>query len=562
MLVVSNSTVNLYNIQTGKWNKTLSINNYSNIQGLTAATDPSTGLIYIPNGYRSSPNTTTMLQLDTTQGSTTSLPMPPNLANLTAFSAVWSVAQQSMFIFGGSSTSSSNFKLNLFSYNPQTAWSLVLTSGQAPSARTLSCMLPVDGGSKLVLFGGFGLVPGKGQMSLNDIYILDTTSKVWTRGADAAPEDARGAMACGVSNNQFIAWGGANNASAALNSTIIYDLKANAWISGYTAPPPPPKTSSSTPGSVPSAGSSAASSSQTGPSMIIILGAVVGFLILCAIVGTLLYRRSKRRAAPKKDEKPAFRADAWISGPLDADKPQTSSSSPYHNHIPPWIREHLCPSVTPSESALASERTLVSDRAPRTPSPAHTTDSSKKWRDHEDGYNGRLAPSPNIFASSKKWHDHEEGYGEHGNYSPIRNSATARKWRDHEEGYEQDEVPKPSSRARLSNQSRKPMTPLPMTPLPINESPEPHQRQPRFNTATTTTTNIPKRSRPERTVNPTLTDNILEAYTFPESFLPPVDHHGNPIKPAVPQQPSNHTPTSINTRPSHFSFYSDPNDIL
>lgn len=68
----------------------------------------------------------------------------------------------------------------------------------------------------MIVFGG-ALYPDvvtrvKGAIPLativGSIYILDIQSLTWTKGADVDPQYARSDMACGVSGDNFVAWGG------------------------------------------------------------------------------------------------------------------------------------------------------------------------------------------------------------------------------------------------------------------------------------------------------------------------------------------------------------------
>ena len=56
----------------------------------------------------------------------------------------------------------------------------------------------------MVVFGGSDI---NGNAKAN-IYFLDLTTLTWTTGTAAAPNDARANMACAVSGDSFIAWGG------------------------------------------------------------------------------------------------------------------------------------------------------------------------------------------------------------------------------------------------------------------------------------------------------------------------------------------------------------------
>ncbi|KAF9358611.1 hypothetical protein BGX26_001303 [Mortierella sp. AD094] len=522
MIVVSNGSVNIFNFQAERWNKTFTISNFSLITGLVATADPETSLVYIPNGVRTGLSTTAMLQVDIVADKVTNLPMHPNLVNIIGFSAAWSAVQQSMFVFGGTVLGSITSRPDLYSYNPKTGWSIVTTTGQAPSGRIISCMLPLDGGAKIVLYGGLE-VGAKGLTALSDIYILDTTTKIWTRGSDTTPENARGAMACGVSNGHFIAWGGTNAANLSVNSTIVYDINANSWKSEYIAPPPPSAVAPTTPpgSSTPPVGSSTGAASESNSRIIIILGSAVGLLVLFAVIGSLVYRTRAKRARRKIEEHPSIRADAWISGPLDSDKTAPGETGVVRDicRIAPWHPDFRCLRSSERSSPLPPPQ-------PRSPSPAHTSASAGKWRDHEEGYDERRSSYEASVIKVNVNSDYQV-----------------------QEEKEEYQVPRPSSRYRQANQDKNDKKPKPRRT--DNNASEEHYRQHQS----------AKRSRPEKEkpYSTLTTDNILEVYSSPPS-LPPVDHNGNPIKPP-PVPPSNYRRN--NTRsPRFYSYIDDENDIL
>ncbi|KAG0007636.1 hypothetical protein BGZ80_004418 [Entomortierella chlamydospora] len=519
MIVFSNGSVNIFNFQTEKWNKTFTINNFSLITGLTATTDPETNQVYIPNGVRTGLSTSAMLQIDTMADKATNVPMHPNLINIIGFSAAWSATQKSMFVFGGTVLASSTARSDLYSYSPKTGWSIVATTGQAPSGRILSCMLPVDGGAKIVLFGGIE-VGTKGLTTLNDIYILDTTTNIWTRGQDTTSQNGRGAMACGISNDQFIAWGGTNDENLPVNSTIVYDINANTWKSEYTLP-----TTTSTSGtlpvsSTPPAGSSAEVTPESNSRIMIILGSAIGLVVLFVVVGSLVHRARAKHAARKIEGQPSIRPDAWISGPLDSTKTASGEAGPICR-VAPWHPDFRClrscgrsspPTQPPPPPPLQS------------PFPVHTSDSAKKWHDLEKGYDERRSSYEDSIIKVSVNNDYQ-----------VR---------------EEYQVPKPSTRYRQAIQARNDQKSRSCR-TDSGVSGEQYYRQ----------KPSARHSRPEKEklYSTLTTDNILEVYSLSPS-LPPVDHHGNPIQPP-PVPPSNYKRN--NTRPPRtYSYVDDENDIL
>jgi hypothetical protein len=65
-------------------------------------------------------------------------------------------------------------------------------------------MVPAYDGFKMVVFGG----SVKDDTQLDDIYILDMPTMTWSKGSAPPVPLNRSNMACTVSGDNFIAWGG------------------------------------------------------------------------------------------------------------------------------------------------------------------------------------------------------------------------------------------------------------------------------------------------------------------------------------------------------------------
>ncbi|KAF9901289.1 hypothetical protein BX616_002316 [Lobosporangium transversale] len=279
-IVLTSNAGYLYNSETDAWSKDFSIHNLNNDIGLTAVTDPESEIVYVPNGYKNaSSDSTMMLTVDPKSAKAHHIEMHSSLSKSTFYSAAWSSSLRSMVLIDGQTTTDT-----LHTYSPADGWKTVSTTGTAPSARGRACFVPINGGSKMVLFGGYSVTEDK---AFNDIYILDTASMTWSKGSDAALDNARGGAACAASNNQLIVIGGASFATIA-DAALIYDLSAGAWTTNYVA-----------------SGSAPNESKRT----LIIVGGVIGaLLVLVAIAGLWLYRSRSRRVAPRRGciEKPGY----------------------------------------------------------------------------------------------------------------------------------------------------------------------------------------------------------------------------------------------------------------
>ncbi|KAG0007088.1 hypothetical protein BGZ65_008903 [Modicella reniformis] len=204
--------------------------------------DPETGSMYIPEvqeGIMARVNLTTKMY--------DKVPMPPRTHIIEgsdySHAFAWSAAQRQLIML--EATLGQARPLNAYSYNAADGWKNISQAmrGQVPQTCSESCFVPAYGGSKMILFGGAELV---NDTTIADIYVLDVANLTWTKGANIANKDRRQAAACGVSNSQFISWGGHkleldDVPRSVPNSTlVVYNIKTNRWTSTYIAPPPGP----------------------------------------------------------------------------------------------------------------------------------------------------------------------------------------------------------------------------------------------------------------------------------------------------------------------------------
>ena len=309
----------LYNINTGTWSLVTSSQGDpvgaamgSSLQAgaLSAATDPSSGIVYVPNGY-TDPDTGLSDLLKYTVGTNTAnhSEMHPDLTLLASFSVAWAqntvdnVGGGGLYVFGGATIASllvnggatPDCRNDLYTYDPVADLWTVLQVQQQQSSTILSarrdgCLVPFQNGSKLVLFGGMS---DQGAAILGDLYIFDTISKIWTRGQDVATSDVRYGHACAVSNEMLIVWGGSNQYNAPqttpfTSATLVYDLKAGRWIDTYV---PAGSTSPSSP-------SGLRTSSARQRTMAVVFGLLGAVLIIVVVL--YMFNSSLRRFCQQK----------------------------------------------------------------------------------------------------------------------------------------------------------------------------------------------------------------------------------------------------------------------
>ncbi|KAF8933173.1 hypothetical protein BGZ47_011000 [Haplosporangium gracile] len=117
-------------------------------------------------------------------------------------------------------------------------------TGDIPPPRMGHCMIEAKNGTKIVVFGGFD----EDGVELGDVYVLDVATLEWTAGGrgglngNTTTTIARGYAACGMSNNLFVAWGGARRdpqspgslIPVSENITVVYNLTSQMWQSTFS----------------------------------------------------------------------------------------------------------------------------------------------------------------------------------------------------------------------------------------------------------------------------------------------------------------------------------------
>ncbi|KAF9374217.1 hypothetical protein CPC16_001426 [Podila verticillata] len=281
LVVFSNGYTSIYTPSTNQWSNPLVVHYYNPNDAfhLAAAADPRTGLIYVPSGYETgtgNATVTTMLQYDPVVGTSTSLSMNGGPGFVKGYSIIWSDYLNKFVICGGYTVAE---PFNILSiYDPDTRTWTQPTASNSPPARVRHCAVPWMGGQKMVVFGGF--VDSAWTVALDDIWELDLSTYVWSKGTNATGL-GRGLMVCAISNNSFVSWGGQDKTGiVSSNSTLVYDLSSNAWVSSYVSgavPPSPQK-------------------SNTG----VIVGVVVGVIVLLAVAVALWFWLKKRKSHRKQ----------------------------------------------------------------------------------------------------------------------------------------------------------------------------------------------------------------------------------------------------------------------
>ncbi|KAF8920458.1 hypothetical protein BGZ58_004373, partial [Dissophora ornata] len=239
-VITGNDTSYIYNFNSMQWTDSTPNTAFLPPNTYGSATDPKTGLMYIgmqigesDNGLVAFSNSGFVLQNVSVAYT--------NVPYMVRYHIAWSDKLKRILMFGGSPDAGSPYTNNVSPtfdgqlYDPTTGTvTTFAATGDIPPNRFEACFVPFNNGSKVALYGGAAFA--NSTPFVNDIYILDVPSRRWTRGPDAV--ESRGASACAVSNNQLIVWGGFTPSQVFLTPALVYDLKANKWTKGFTAPGP------------------------------------------------------------------------------------------------------------------------------------------------------------------------------------------------------------------------------------------------------------------------------------------------------------------------------------
>jgi hypothetical protein len=242
LFVLSKATVYLYNVKSASW--TTFHNSSFPIRNSVLATDPETGFIYLPESagdFLGKNDMVLAIDIKTRTINTTIIPV----IDFDIFGvAAWSAPLRSMLIFpvGG-------FYLNMFTpskTNKATkGWDeLVTPDNQVPreGSYVWDCVASAYGGSKMVLFSSRMFVPN----IQGAIFIFDVVKRTWKRTGTTNYETA---TACAVTGDQFIVWGGdygKTTLRTLTNSTRVFNMKTEKWVTSYIAPPRPTTTATAT----------------------------------------------------------------------------------------------------------------------------------------------------------------------------------------------------------------------------------------------------------------------------------------------------------------------------
>ncbi|KAG9071500.1 hypothetical protein KI688_005712 [Linnemannia hyalina] len=346
---------------------------------LHAATDPTSGLVYLP-GAAGTPNSMSVYSSST--GMAPSVPMAPTLVAAGSFySFVWSQIRKSFIYYGGNAATPNPF----FEFSPSAGkWtSMPITGSITPPFQMRSCMVPAYNGTKILLFGG----NTDTTQSVDSLFILDVQTMTWTQ-ADSSL-DARSDMACSVSGDNFIVWGGykrfpGNPFLPASATPLIYNIHLGKWTTTYTRgsnPPAPVTTGTGKPNPSPTGNDDTNNKGGGGGGSngAAIGGAVAGVVVVAAIIAFFVVRRRRQHPThqPINTNDPETTARHDPASPstgnnynepghkdehhqMQSTQYQDPQSSPQYYHGPRSIQQYQDPHISAPYSPLNEHQSYPS----------------------------------------------------------------------------------------------------------------------------------------------------------------------------------------------------------
>ncbi|KAF9946807.1 hypothetical protein BGZ72_011109 [Mortierella alpina] len=321
---ISNMTPSVYNITTQTWQQGTQLTDpnsvipRSSLEVNHVATDPSTGIAYIPsvdNTDKFSMYTYNTLQRHTSSVTKTIVPGVP--VPYHGYSAVWSISRKSVLFYGGQVKNQRGDQyVGLMEYRPSNSqWSSVTAQGViTPGNVTYGCMA-----------SGHDSPPFS-------VFILDVKTLVWTKGAGPKLDQERWSATCTVVNDYFIVVGGSRSGFD-LQRVIVYNIKLDEWTDSYEAPEAR-KTPSTT--ETAEQGNPSAEGMTSGMKIGMIAGgsSTLVFILIC---GAFLVRRRKMRKTSQADV-------------IDKNYPKDSLGLAEKNknnpHYPPYPGEDIDPYIS------------------------------------------------------------------------------------------------------------------------------------------------------------------------------------------------------------------------
>ncbi|KAK3834208.1 MAG: hypothetical protein JOS17DRAFT_801259 [Linnemannia elongata] len=324
------NAVHIFDMDSETWALEKVDNNINPYPSLAAVAVPmDNDYIYVINGYKdaSATNSTAVMMRYNVQAQLVE-PMRHAMPIATDHVSVWSTLKGSAFIYGGADYTNQSL-VEFFPGNPKDLTSVQRAIfGDIPAGRFGHCMVEAYGGAQIYVFGG-----NTRQGTSSDIYRIDAHTMRWTRLGAGPAYTARAFAACAVTNDMFVAWGGATWDSTNKRYTVVttplvvFNMRTGKWPStfdptpsGNSTPPtdiPPSLDNGSTPRLIPLGG---------------ILAGVAGILLLAGVGVGVCYCRWKRQ---NRRGLPFVKVGGHDGGDDDDDKDLNGGKNGFSSSSPP-----------------------------------------------------------------------------------------------------------------------------------------------------------------------------------------------------------------------------------
>ncbi|KAF9366381.1 hypothetical protein BGX34_003660 [Mortierella sp. NVP85] len=183
--------------------------------GVTGATDPATDMMYIPFAYAKNKENIATIRIDLKTGEVKNDGRGHSMKHKYFYSTAWNAIRKSVIYVSPS---------GVYEYKWSEGWSAFTKNGLTKIGAEGQCLVSVNGGKKMVLFGGKTM--DKTDV-IGDIFILDVAKHVWTKGSNAPAGGARTFASCAVSNGQVVIWGGSTSTNFTDLETLIHIINLN-----------------------------------------------------------------------------------------------------------------------------------------------------------------------------------------------------------------------------------------------------------------------------------------------------------------------------------------------
>lgn len=188
------------------------------------ATDPESGIIYVPNGAMDFSGNLVVLALNMRTEESNAIPLPS--MRVSEAMMAWCAPLRSFLV------TPDMYEDFLYTFTPSKisessdGWDKVSTKGRFSTSGYPSCFIPTYNGTEMVYIY---IYPSR-----STVYILDVATMTWRNASSALGFYY---VACAASGDQLILWGAEGLETPwKSNTTVVFNMKTGIWTSSYVAP--------------------------------------------------------------------------------------------------------------------------------------------------------------------------------------------------------------------------------------------------------------------------------------------------------------------------------------